>query len=173
MTLVTFTGPRPDPPVNVSVKVVPGEQASLKISWFPPAPSTHHHIANGHIISSGASTDASHYSSDRPPHQSHGVQLPPITHYVIEYRTVGQWVPLGQRLLAADLLEATTTTPEPSPTGKPPGGIGSASASLTPPYSFTWKTASRGAVYHFRVRSSTESGIESAPSQVATVQTIG
>ena len=41
--------------------------------------------------------------------------------YTVEYRTVGQWVPL------IDHLENT---------------------------SYTWKTASRGVVYHFRVRSS-------------------
>jgi len=44
----------------------------------------------------------------------------PVDHYVIQYRTVGQWVPLSRNV-------AANTT------------------------SFLWNTASRGALYHFRV----------------------
>ena len=44
----------------------------------------------------------------------------PVDHYVIQYRTVGQWVPLSSN------VAANTTT-------------------------FHWGTASRGALYHFRV----------------------
>jgi hypothetical protein len=68
-----------------------------------------------------------------------------ITHYVIEYRTVGHWVSL--------------CAPQPaSPNGE---------------NSYTWKTASRGAVYQFRVSSSTDKDLVGEASPVVTVHTTG
>jgi hypothetical protein len=76
-------------------------------------------------------------------------QAPPsrvtITHYFIEYRTVGHWVPLGEPLQA-------------SPSGA---------------NSYIWKTASRGAIYQFRIRSSTEKGLTGEASPIVTVHTTG
>jgi len=49
-----------------------------------------------------------------------GRTVRPADYHIIQYRTVGHWVPLSQRIPASQL-------------------------------SYNWTTASRGAVYHFRV----------------------
>ena len=64
----------------------------------------------------------------------------PVHHYIIEYRTVGQWVPL------VNDVERVF---------------------------YKFKRPSRGATYHFRVISCTESGIQSEYSPVYTIKTTG
>jgi len=65
-----------------------------------------------------------------------------VHQYVIEYKTVGQWVPLGEPH-SADITK------------------------------YTWKTVSRGAVYNFRLRSSSSTGARSEPTSVVTFTTTG
>jgi len=71
-----------------------------------------------------------------PPRHS----LVPVDHYIIEYRTVGQWVPL------TDNVERVF---------------------------YEWKRPSRGATYHFRVISCSQTGARSEFSPVHTVTTTG
>ena len=110
-----IAGPRPDPPINVTARLLP-KDGGLQITWFP------------------YSTTARYGDAGL------------VTHYVIEYRTVGQWVPLGEPLAA-----------------EPSGNVNS----------FTWKTASRGATYQFRIRSATETGVRGEPGPIVTVHTTG
>jgi len=68
----------------------------------------------------------------------------PVHHYLIEYRTVGQWVPL--------------TDVDDIPTER---------------FFYKWERPSRGATYQFRVLGCSESGACSEPSPVHTITTRG
>jgi hypothetical protein len=107
------SGPKPDPPLNVTARLIP-KDGWLQISW------------------------------QAPPTRS-GVGVLTIKHYLIEYRTVSHWVPLTEPVEASE--------------------DGS--------NSFLWKTASRGAIYQFRIRSSTDKGVVGEASPIITVHTTG
>lgn len=117
MSISSFSGPKPDPPLNVTARLLPRD-GGLNISWLPP-PSRY-----GGSLSYGSA----------------GV----ITHYNIEYRTVGQWVPLRAP------IEADSSG-----------------------NSYLWTTASRGVSYQFRIRSQTDTGVVGEASPVVTVHTTG
>jgi len=99
------TGPRPNPPSNISVRQ---DNDGLHIAWVAPK-----------------------YS--------------PVTiqDYVIEYKTVGQWVPVR--------------APQPADQDT----------------EYTWKTVSRGATYNFRLLSRSSTGALSEPTRAVTLTTTG
>jgi len=67
----------------------------------------------------------------------------PVHRYIVEYRTVGQWVPLTDEFIPAERVF------------------------------YKWKRPSLDATYHFRVISCSESGARSDTSPVHTITTTG
>jgi len=116
---------RPPPPVNVSVKQ---QRTGLLLTWLPPpSPTRHWPDPPG---SFPALSPVQHHSD-------------PVTGYLIQYRTVGQWVDLTPDRLPSDRTW------------------------------YEWKTASRGANYQFRVLSYSADGQYSNPSPTLSFRTGG